>query len=1033
MRTAIHTATRRTGTNAKNSGWRLNPVPKGAYFFASFVVCCLVSASAAGSPPPAIDGFVNDPFWSEKGRTWTVFDPQRPDVVARCFVGYDDQYLYFAADVKDTNVMGTNRTAKSRAWEDDAIKLLLHTGDSQATEWTAETFAYTFSATGGVNWTRGPLPAGADPSLEPGWPPSWNSEMKWAVVLKAGTMPNATGKPDNGYAVEARVPWSELGQRAPLRSGTTLRVCIVNICRPEMSLSGGKPNSSVPAAREVTPLVPNLWERVRMDWYGPLATRGVIEPLPLWLGSPNREYELFKSGERDAAGLWWDRSRWTARLDRMRSLNMNTLLLRHTNPWTGLVAAAQAETPPAGTTEELISRVGWFNPDEFERARDQFRWILSEAQNRGIRVFLLLANEHATFSSAPCSQPDTAPTNGAQDWLRLSRQLIELYPDLAGLGAGEGYNSPDVIKAFAGVPHSVAPAGTQPTAADGAPTGRELLVWSEGVEPVLIGELADQYPGIQVIQPLQGAHWYQPLADSGLQKFARQVEAARSKPAGEPVPHTAVGSLRGALSYVFWADPQWARTLMLDIRNQGLNGFLLDGGPGEHPLAREALFEYAYNAGRRFSVQRWESRLKVYGVEDYAGPLLEAVQHASAVVPELLLLLHDDSPRFMPQFGLLLVHYTELPSYSAWIDGEQPADVRAQRLGSVGPAWPSPIWGRPVATIRGEADRSASGEAVSAWEVAASISRHVEACNSLLPGLRHLNPPSPEQTTELTRLLDAIEFNVVLGDHVVSRIKAATGWEQYKVRRGRRIDCTQPLQESVEAWRKLCDLAERLHGQPVPYWQSQPVSPPPWSKDYLHRTYVPVVGHWRDQLPRFERELNLVRAAMESTDEVRTLPLWDHVNAVPEDKRQTRFVIDFEAPDDRCHILLGASAAHEPRLTGKRSLLIDTRGMPEGRHEVFTTDVGHVPLMSAQKYQIALMYRVIDPGGGDEPFEIGVRPAVGGPPIGDHLTWAAPQGHIGSRILQVPPPQQDGNIFYIATRSGAAIVVDEIHIAQVNE
>lgn len=1032
MRTAIHMATRRTGVNAKRSGRRLNPAPKGAYFFAASVIYCLISAFAVGSPAPSIDGFVNDPFWSEKGRTWTLFDPQHPETVARCFLGYDDQYLYFAADIKDTNVVGTNRTAKSRAWEDDAIKLLLHTGDSQATEWTDKTFAYTFSAIGGVNWMRGPLPADADPSLEPGWPSSWDSEMKWAVVLKAGTMPNVTGKPDNGYAVEARIPWSELGLRTPFRSGSTISVCIVNICRPDMSLSDGKPNSSVPAAREVTPLIPNLWERVPMDWYGPLAMRGMIEPLPLWLGSPDRDYEAFKSGENGAASLWWNRSHWTARLDRMRSLNMNTLVLRHTNPWTGLAAAAQAETQPAGTIQELIDRTGWFSPDEFERVRDQFRWILSEAQDRGIRVFLLLANEQATSCPTPGTQPDTARTE-AQALSHLARQLAELYPNLAGLGAGEGYNSPDVIKALAGGLHSVAPAGTQPTAADGAPTGPELLVWSEGVEPALIGELADQYPGTQVIQPLQGAHWYQPLADSGLQKFARQVEAARSKPAGEPVPHAAVGSLRGALSYVFWADPQWARTLMLDIRNQGLNGFLLDGGPGEHPLAREALFEYAYNAGRRFSVQRWESRLKVYGVEEYAGQLLEAVQHASAVVPELLLLLYDDDPRFMPQFGLLLVHYTELPSYSAFLDEDQPADLRAQHLGSVGPAWPNPVWGRPVATIRSEADRSASGEAVSAWKMAANISSHVEACNSLLPGLRHLKPPSPEQTTELTRLLDTIEFNVVLGHHVASRIKAATGWEQYKARRGRRIDCIQPLQESVEAWRKLCELAERLHDQPVPYWQSQPVSPPPWSKDYLHRTYVPVVGHWCDQLPRFERELNLIRAAMESTDEVRTLPLWDHVNAVPDDKRQTRFVIDFEAPDDRCHILLGASTSHEPRLIGKQSLLIDTRGMPEGRHEVFTTDVGHVPLMSAQKYQVALMYRVIDPGDGDEPFEMGVRSATGGPSIGDHLTWAAPQGHIGSRILQVPPPEQDGNIFYIATRAGAAVIIDEIQIAQIHE
>jgi len=122
-----------------------------------------------------LDGFVNDLFWTENSRTWTLRDASQPDSVARCFLGYDAQYLYFAADVADTNVVGANRTPKSKPWEDDAIRLLLHFGDRNARQWTGETFCYTFSATGGVTWTRGPLPAAADSaSVETGWPPQWN-------------------------------------------------------------------------------------------------------------------------------------------------------------------------------------------------------------------------------------------------------------------------------------------------------------------------------------------------------------------------------------------------------------------------------------------------------------------------------------------------------------------------------------------------------------------------------------------------------------------------------------------------------------------------------------------------------------------------------------------------------------------------------------------------------------------------------------------------------------------------------------------
>jgi len=997
----------------------------------------LISSAVLASPAPTLDGFVNDPFWSEKGRVWTLYDPAQPETISRCYLGYDDQYLYFAADVTDTNVVGSNRTPKSKVWEDDAIKLLVHVGDRNAPAWTAETVSYTFSAMGGIHWCRGPLPADADPAVEPGWPSPWNSAVQWAVGLKPGTTPNVSGRPDKGYSVEARIPWSELGVRPPFAPGATLNIAIVNICRPELSMPQGKVIASVPAACAITPLEPRLWQRVRMDWYGPLPTRGLIEELPLWLGSPSPEYQAFKTSEADPAGLWWDRARWTARLELMRSQNMNTLVLRHTNPWTGLLAAAQAETRPAETVAELIGKTGWFKPDDFARCRDQFRWILSEAASRGIKTYLLLADDSlagSKASPASASAPAEGTTSAALG--EIARKLIETYPDLAGLGAGAGFNSPATLQAVAdglraGSPASP-PAGATTAAAPGV-SARELLVWADGVSPADVAAVAQRYPELQILHSLQGAHWYKPLADERLRRFALEADQAARDVA--PLRNVAVGSLRGAMSYMFWADPQWARTLMLDLRNQGLQGFLLEPGPNLHPIGREALFDYAYNMGQRFSRQRWESRVQVYGVGEYAGQLLETMQRASAIIPESLLLLYDASPQFMPQFGLLLTHYTALPSYSGPEGLPGPRDMRAESMSERNPAWPEPVWGRNVASIRSESDRTSSGEAIPAWQVAANISRHVDACNSLLPALRHIQPGSPEQAAELTTLLDAIELNVAMGDHIANKIKAALAWEQYKARRGRMIDCTQPLSKSVEAWRKVVELSDRIYPDAVPYWQSQPVSPPPWPADYLQRTYVPVTGKWADQMRRFDRELALIRAAVSGHEPVRSLPLWDHVNAAAEDKRQTRFVFDFENPDQRYRILLGASIQEgaETRLDGKKSLLIDTRNMPPGRHEVFVTEPGHVQIMSGQKYQVSLIYRVIDPGTGVEPFEVGVRPALGGDSLGDHRRWTAPAGHAGSRILQVPGPPQDGNVMYIAIHSPAAIVVDAVQIALVLE
>jgi hypothetical protein len=1006
----------------------------------------LIGSAAFGSPAPSVDGFVNDPFWSEKARAWTLFDPAHPDTVARCFIGYDDQFLYFAADVADTNVVGTNRTPKSKAWEDDAIKLLLHTGNSRSNQWTAETVSYTFSATGAVTWARGPLPADANPDVESTWPPPWNSTMNWAVCFKPGTTPNVTGTPDRGYGVEARIPWTELGVRPPFKPGATLGVCILNVCRPELSVAQAKPISSVAAAREITPGNPSLWQQLRMDWYGPLSTRGLVKPLPLWLGSPAQEYAGYRSAETDPQGRWWDRDQWKTRLDRMRSQNLNTLVLRHTNPWTGLLAPASAETRPAASLREAIGTQGWFKPEDFARCRDQFNWILTEAEKSNIRVYLMLADEEPNLVAPASTQPSAATQPGgsatqaglpdpdaARALASMTRQLFATYPDLAGLAAGRGFNSPDVLEALAEAMPVIPADSVAETAAARPPA--ELWVWSAGIAPHDVLPVLKRYPHVQLMHPLQGAHWYKPLADSACQRFTREVEQLGGSPAS-PVASITVGSMRSSLGYLFWADPQWARTLMLDLRNQGHQGFLLDSGRGEHGLAREALFEYAYNAGQRFSPQRWESRLQAYGVGEYAGQLLEAMQHASAIIPEALLLLNEPSSRFMPQFGLLLAHYTQLPSYSANANAAEPVDVRARLLPKLGPTWPDPVWGRVVASIRNEAEGNVPPDSVTPADVAGNISRRVQACNSLLPGLRHIKPQSPEQAAQLNTLLDEIELNIALGDHIANKIQAARGYEQYKARRGRAVDCVQPLQKSVEAWAKVSEISDRLYPQPVTYWQSQPVSAPPWSVDYLQRNYVAAYGKWSDQLRRFERELNYIREVANGPATEATLPLWDHVNAAPEEKRQTRFVLDFEQPDTRCNILAGASVAEgdETRIAGKKSLLVDTRQLPPGRHEVFVTDPGHIPLMSGLKYQISLIYRVMDGGAaGLEPFEIGVRPAVGGPALGDRPYWTAPNGYLGARMLQVPPPAQDGNVVFVATTSPAAILIDSICIAQIVE
>jgi hypothetical protein len=1041
---------------------------------AAIITICTIGlwlpcALSAAGPAPNVDGFINDPFWASQARTWTLYDPALPNDYARCYLGYDDQFLFFAADVYDGNVVGANRTPKSKAWEDDAVKLLLHLGDPGATRWTAETFSFTFSAMGGATWNRGPRPADADPNGEFGWPPASDSGMVWAVGLKAGTTPNVTGPRDAGYMVEARIPWTYFGIRPPFKPGSTIGLCLVNLNRPEMSMPGGKPLGLIAAARQLTPGNPSEWERVRMDWQGPIQTRGLVEPLPLWLGSNNPDFEDFKTADRDASGPWLDRSRWTARLNGMRSQNLNTLLLRHADPLRGLLAGAPQgkvpDTRPCDSAPAEFGRSGWFTAEEFPRHRDQFRWILTEAHKNGIDVYLLLDNSDTWSQAVPTTQPatqpnsqpdsDKAPGDRGESIRQAVAQLFRTYPELGGIAAGEGYNSPDRLNAIAsGMPPALPapptsepagssqPASSRPAASLSAvaarPSGPGLMVWTEGSSPAVISTLLAHRANVQLLHPLQGGQWIKPLVDTGLARFTEEVNQARSTPGSGSVSTVVLGSLRGATSYLFWADPQWARVLLQDVRDQGFDGFLLDAGPGHHDLGREAIADYAYNAGRQYSPQRWESRLRMLGVGEYAPQLLELLQQASAIMPEAHLVLHDPCGNYMPQFGMLLIDYLQMPAYNAAGPDDGLGD-RGRLMPPLAPVWPSPIWNRDVAVIQDAVTRSAPPEAIAASDIAANLARHVDKCEVLLPSLRHLQPKDAEQVQLLNAVLDSLELNTAIGDHIRWKLEAAQAWAQYKARRGRTSDVLGALQKSVNAWSRAAEIADRLYPQPVTFWQTQCVSAPPWSLDQIRAARVPVRGGWRDQLRAFQRELELVQQVTSTEGSSGNLPLWDLVNAAPGEKRQTRFVIDFEKPDPRYRLGEGATPTNDRDsiIAGNVSLLLDTRSMSRGWREVFTTDVGLVPLVSLQKYQIMIAYRIIDPGQPDpadpvaEPFEIGVRPFDAYRPTGDHRYWTGPKGFLGTRVLQVPPAARDGNVLYIALRRPAAIVIDQIQIAQI--
>ena len=230
------------------------------------------------------------------------------------------------------------------------------------------------------------------------------------------------------------------------------------------------------------------------------------------------------------------------------------------------------------------------------------------------------------------------------------------------------------------------------------------------------------------------------------------------------------------------------------------------------------------------------------------------------------------------------------------------------------------------------------------------------------------------------------------------------------------------------------EIAERLYPEPVRHWQSQIVSAPPWTQNEIWNSYRLIEGHWRNQLPRFEREFSFVQQILSTKSAAQCPPLWDTLCAEPYDNLESigrfGFEIDLEQ-DQRLRLSDGGTITTDLALVVRESkaLLADTRGLDGDVHVVMTTDPGHAPLESHRPFQIILAYRVIDRGSGlRDPFEIGVRPADGGEPLGDHRFWGGPAGHIGTRMLKIPPLKRENYVFYVAVHGQAAIVIDQIDV-----
>lgn len=143
---------------------------------------------------------------------------QNPETAAsRLRLGWDENYLYAAFNVVDSDVRGTNDKPFSNPLEDDSVGIYIRTGGEAGAKPDANSHALLVSAAGGMTFLKG----------ENGnWTPDRKFSMKFGVDVD-GTLNTGTDR-DRGYSVEVAIPWALLGLNGKtVNASTVLSGCVL--------------------------------------------------------------------------------------------------------------------------------------------------------------------------------------------------------------------------------------------------------------------------------------------------------------------------------------------------------------------------------------------------------------------------------------------------------------------------------------------------------------------------------------------------------------------------------------------------------------------------------------------------------------------------------------------------------------------------------------------------------------------------------------------------------------------------------------
>ncbi len=185
--------------------------------------------------PIHLDGRANESAWTNAVviESFVAYWTNRPAVTeTKARLLWDDQYLYFHAEMEDADLCATVRKENGRTWDDDVFELFFRPDEAAANYYEFQVNARNTH----FNELLPPRGPNAPGRFATGLPFQWRTAVK-----RQGTM-NRRRDTDKGWSVEGRIPWSDFARTSTQpKSGDTWRFAL---CRYDHSKNFNEPDLS---------------------------------------------------------------------------------------------------------------------------------------------------------------------------------------------------------------------------------------------------------------------------------------------------------------------------------------------------------------------------------------------------------------------------------------------------------------------------------------------------------------------------------------------------------------------------------------------------------------------------------------------------------------------------------------------------------------------------------------------------------------------------------------------------------------------